>query len=61
MEDKEIKEVNVKYDFDDKDVAMISLTIIALISLWVLAEPTTILTSVISGILGLATGRGMSK
>lgn len=57
--DKE--EIIVKYDFDDKDMAMMSLTVIAIICLFVLAEPVTILTSIISGILGLATGRNLGN
>jgi len=49
------------FNMDDKDLAMISLTTIAIISMFVLAEPLTILTSVVSGILGLATGNHFNK
>lgn len=57
MEEKE----KLMFNMDDKDLVIISVTVIGIISLFVLGDPTTILSSVISGLFGLATGRNISK
>ncbi len=49
------------FNMDDKDLVIISVTIIGIIALFVLADPTTILSSIISGLFGVATGKGLSK
>jgi hypothetical protein len=49
------------FNMDDKDLVIISVTIIAIVSLFVMAEPATIITSVLSGLFGLATGRKLDK
>ena len=45
------------FNMDDKDLVIISVTIIGIIALFVLADPTTILSSIISGLFGIAVGR----
>lgn len=52
---------DMKWNIDDKDLVIVSVTTIAIISLFVLADPTTILTSILSGLFGLATGRRMDN
>lgn len=52
MEDKE----KLMFNMDDKDLVIISVTIIAIVSLFVLAEPVVIVSSVISGLFGVAVG-----
>jgi hypothetical protein len=44
-------------DWDDKDLTIISVTIIGIISLIILKDPSMILTSIISGLFGLAVGK----
>ena len=56
MEDKPM------FNMDDKDLVIISVTIIAIVSLFVLAEPVVIVSSVISGLFGVAVGtKGNTK
>jgi len=43
-------------DYDDKDLVILAVTIIAVISLFVLTDPVIILTSIISGLFGIAVG-----
>lgn len=43
-------------DWDDKDLIIIAVTVIGVISLFVLADPSIILTSILSGLFGMATG-----
>ena len=45
------------FNMDDKDLVIISVTIIGIIALFVIADPTTILSSIISGLFGIAVGR----
>lgn len=53
MEDNKEK---LMFNMDDKDLVIISVTILGIISLFVLAEPMTILTGIVSGLFGLAVG-----
>jgi len=54
-------EENLMFNFDDKDLVILSVTIIGIISLFVLADPTTIVSSIISGLFGIAVGRKSSQ
>lgn len=45
------------FNMDDKDLVIISVTVIAIVSLFVLADPTTIISSIVSGLFGVAVGR----
>lgn len=47
-------------DFDDKDLVIISLTIIGVISLFKLTDPVVIISNIVSGLLGIATGKKLS-
>lgn len=49
------------FNMDDKDLVIISVTIIAIVSLFVIAEPATIVTAIVSGLFGIATGRRLDK
>ncbi len=51
------QEENVMFNMDDKDLVIISTTIIGIVSLFVLADPTTIVSSIITGLMGIAVGR----
>ena len=44
-------------DWDDKDLVIIAVTIIGVASLIVIPDPAMILTSIISGLFGVAVGR----
>ena len=44
-------------DFDDKDLVIISLTIIAIGAFWVLPAPEAVISNIVSGLLGIAVGR----
>jgi len=47
-------------DFDDKDLVIICATLIAIISIFGIAEdPSTIVTSVVSGLFGVAVGKSV--
>lgn len=48
------------FDFDNVDLAMIITGVIALVSLFIITEPTIIVSSVITGIFGLAVGKKMN-
>ena len=51
-----------KINFDDKDLAIIALTIIAVISLLKLdSDAVNIVTAIVSAIAGFATGRKLEK
>ena len=43
-------------DWDDKDLIIMAVTIIGVISLFILPDPAIILTSILSGLFGMATG-----
>ena len=45
------------FNMDDKDLVIISVTMIAIISMFVIADPITIVTSIVSGLFGIAVGR----
>ncbi len=45
------------FNFDDKDLVIIAVTILGIVSLSVLAEPTTILSNIIVGLFGICVGR----
>lgn len=45
------------FNMDDKDLVIISVTIIAIISMFVITDPITIVTSIVSGLFGIAVGR----
>lgn len=49
------------FNMDDKDLVIISVTIIAIVSLFVLADPTTIISSIVSGLFGVAVGRKVTE
>ncbi len=44
-------------DFDDKDLIIVATALIGIISLFLLADPSIVITSVLSGLFGMATGR----
>jgi hypothetical protein len=44
-------------DWDDKDLTIVSVTILGIISMIVLSDPSMILTSIVSGLFGLAVGK----
>ncbi len=45
------------FNMDDKDLVIISVTVIAIVSLFVIADPVTIVSSIVSGLFGIAVGR----
>jgi hypothetical protein len=49
------------FNMDDKDLVIISVTVIAIVSLFVISEPATIVTAIVSGLFGIAVGRKDSK
>ena len=48
-------------DFDDKDLVIISATLIAIFSMYLIAEAKDIVLSVVSGLFGVAVGKSLSK
>ena len=46
-----------KFDIDDKDLAMFCIALLAAIALFVIADPTAIITAAIASIAAMATGR----
>jgi hypothetical protein len=48
-------------DFDDKYFVIIGVVIIALVGMWKVTDPTILLTSIVSGLFGIATGRSMGS
>jgi len=50
-----------RINFDDKDLAIIALTIIAIISLLKLSNPENIIVAIVSAIAGFVSGRATSK
>ena len=52
-----LKNANPIINFDDKDLVIISLTIIAIFSLFKIASPIIIISNIVSGLLGIATGK----
>ena len=52
-----MEEEKLMFNMDDKDLVIISTTIIGIVSLFVLADPTTIVSSIITGLMGIAVGR----
>ena len=44
-------------NFDDKDLVIISLTIIAIVAMFKITAPSAIISNITSGLLGVATGR----
>lgn len=44
---------------DDKSLVIVGVVVIGLVGMWKLTDPTILLTSVISGLFGVATGRGI--
>jgi hypothetical protein len=44
-------------DFDDKDLIIIATAIIGIVSLLILQDPSIVITSVLSGLFGMATGK----
>lgn len=42
---------------DDKNLVIICSTLLGLAALWALQDPTTVITSVITGLFGVAVGR----
>jgi hypothetical protein len=48
-------------NLDDKDLAILSIALIALTSVIVLSDPTTVVASSISAIAGIAVGRKLSS
>ena len=55
------REEKLMFNMDDKDLVIMAVTVIAIVSLFVLADPTTIIASVLSGLFGLATGRRLDN
>ena len=56
MEEKEVKEKKI-LNFDNPDLAMMCCTIIAIFSLFVITNPSTIIVSIVTGIMGLAASK----
>ena len=50
-----------KIDVDDKLAVIICVTAIGIISMFKLADSATIVNSVVSGLFGVAVGKGLSK
>jgi len=48
-------------DFDDKDLVIISATLIAIFSMYLITEAKDIVLSVVSGLMGIAVGKSLSK
>ncbi len=46
-----------KFDIDDKDIAMIGIVILGGLALFVIPEPTAIITGAITALGALASGR----
>jgi len=46
-----------KFDIDDKDLAMFCIGLLAAMALFVVADPTAIITAGIASIAAMATGR----
>ncbi len=44
-------------DFDDKDLVIISLTIICVIAMFKITNPLILVSNIVSGLLGIATGK----
>ncbi len=61
MENKEqvIEEPKEKkiLNFDNPDLAMMCCTIIAIFSLFIIPDPSTIIVSIVTGIMGLAVSK----
>jgi hypothetical protein len=47
----------VTYNPDDKDVALICITIVAIVACFTLSSPETVLTGAVTALGALATGR----
>lgn len=47
--------------FDDKIFVVIGVVIIAIVSLFLIPDPSNVLMSIVSGLFGMATGRMMEK
>lgn len=45
---------------DDKSLVIIGVVVIALVGMWKLTDPTILLSSAISGLFGVATGKAIS-
>ena len=57
---EQIKKVfTTPINFDDKDLVIISLTIIAIVAMFKITSPAAIISNIISGLLGVATGKAM--
>lgn len=48
-------------DVDDKDLVIITVTPIALTAMFTISEPNTLLTSIVSGLFGVAVGRNTNN
>jgi len=48
-------------DFDDKDLGMIVIAAITIFAMFLLPDPTTIVSSAITGIAGFVVGRDKTK
>lgn len=44
-------------DFDDKDLGMITIAVISIFAMFCIPDPTTIVSSAITGIAGFVVGR----
>jgi len=51
----------IKELFDDKIQVIWALLILGLFSMWLINDPTTIVSSIISGMLGVAVGKGVTN
>ena len=47
--------------FTDKEYVIVGVVIIAIVSMFVLTDPTTIISSIVSGLFGIGTGRAISS
>ena len=60
QEEKEDRQAYINL-IDDKMAVVLGTVVIALVGMWKLSDPTILLTSVVSGLFGLATGKSMNN
>jgi len=48
-------------DIDDKDLIIVSATIIAIFSMYLIAEAKEIVLNIVTGLMGIAVGKGLGK
>jgi hypothetical protein len=48
-----------KFNLDDKNLVIICATLIAVISILMLADPVNVVMNIVTGMMGIATGQAM--